>query len=157
MDDVRGHPGQRALRKGRVSVSGQVYLVTTVVRDRAPIFREFHLARVAVRGLRQAAHDEQAQWLAWVLMPDHFHGLPALTGGTSLSTVMGRTKGLMAREVNRQRGISEPLWQPGFHDHALRRDEDLVAAARYVIANPVRAGLVRRVGDYPHWDSVWLE
>jgi hypothetical protein len=38
----------------------------------------------------------------------------------------------------------------------LRRDEDLRAVARYVILNPVRAGLVQRVGDYPHWDAVWL-
>jgi hypothetical protein len=48
------------------------------------------------------------------------------------------------------------LWQRGFHDHALRQDDDLAAAARYVIANPVRRGLVKRVADYPHWDAVWL-
>ncbi|MFV3290267.1 transposase, partial [Pseudomonas sp. NY11955] len=28
--------------------------------------------------------------------------------------------------------------------------------ARYIVANPIRAGLVSRVGDYPHWDAVWL-
>ncbi|MFV3292807.1 transposase, partial [Pseudomonas sp. NY11955] len=28
--------------------------------------------------------------------------------------------------------------------------------ARYIIANPIRAGLVSRVGDYSHWDAVWL-
>jgi hypothetical protein len=28
--------------------------------------------------------------------------------------------------------------------------------ARYVVANPVRAGLVQRVGQYPHWDAIWL-
>ena len=42
------------------------------------------------------------------------------------------------------------------HDRALRRDEDLLAVARYIVANPLRAGLVRRVGDYPLWDAVWL-
>ena len=36
-------------------------------------------------------------------------------------------------------------------------DEDLVAVARYIVANPVRAGLVKNVRDYPHWDAVWLE
>ena len=48
------------------------------------------------------------------------------------------------------------LWQTGFHDHALRREEDLAATARYLIANPLRAGLVQRVGDYPFWDAVWV-
>jgi len=48
------------------------------------------------------------------------------------------------------------VWQDGFHDHALRREEDLKEVARYIIANPVRAGLVTRVGDYPLWDACWL-
>jgi len=38
----------------------------------------------------------------------------------------------------------------------LRNDEDLLDVARYVVANPVRAGLVPRVGDYPFWNAVWL-
>ena len=35
--------------------------------------------------------------------------------------------------------------------------EDLVGVARYIVANPVRAGLVNRVGEYPYWDAVWLD
>lgn len=38
----------------------------------------------------------------------------------------------------------------------MRYDEDLLKAARYIIANPLRARLVKRVGDYPLWDAVWL-
>ncbi|MEQ7866160.1 transposase, partial [Xanthomonas sp. WHRI 8393] len=34
--------------------------------------------------------------------------------------------------------------------------DDLRLAARYLIANPLRAGLVERVGDYPFWDAIWL-
>jgi len=30
------------------------------------------------------------------------------------------------------------------------------ATARYIVANPLRAGLVERLGDYPLWDAVWL-
>jgi len=28
--------------------------------------------------------------------------------------------------------------------------------ALYIVANPLRAGLVERLGDCPHWDAVWL-
>ncbi len=42
-----------------------------------------------------------------------------------------------------------PFWQRSFYDHALRTDEDLVHTARYVLANPVRAGLVHDFRDYP--------
>jgi len=47
------------------------------------------------------------------------------------------------------------MWQDGFHDHAIRKEEDLADIARYVVANPLRAGLVRRIGDYSLWDSIW--
>ena len=35
-----------------------------------------------------------------------------------------------------------PLWQPGFYDRALRREDDRKAVARYILTNPLRAGLV---------------
>ena len=44
----------------------------------------------------------------------------------------------------------------GLHDHAVRSDEDFRALARYVVANPLRAGLVSQIGDYPLWDAAWL-
>jgi len=28
--------------------------------------------------------------------------------------------------------------------------------ARYIVANPIRAGLVDNIGQYPYWDAVWL-
>jgi len=43
-----------------------------------------------------------------------------------------------------------------FHYHALRNEESIKAAARYIIANPLRAGLVQRIEDYPLWDALWL-
>jgi hypothetical protein len=48
------------------------------------------------------------------------------------------------------------VWDRGFHDHALRRDEDMRNVARYIVANPLRAGLVGNVLDYPYWNCVWL-
>jgi len=58
--------------------------------------------------------------------------------------------------LNLQRQANGEVWQEGFHDHALRREEDLQATARYIIGNPVRAGLVPSVRDYPHWDAIWF-
>ena len=52
--------------------------------------------------------------------------------------------------------IGGQLWQAGYHDHALRSDEDVREVALYVIANPRRAGLVDRFRDYPPWDAAWI-
>ncbi len=48
------------------------------------------------------------------------------------------------------------LWQKSYYDHVLRTEEDVRKVARYIVANPVRAGLVRTASDYPYCGSfVW--
>jgi hypothetical protein len=54
------------------------------------------------------------------------------------------------------KSLDRPVWQKGLHDRAIRVDEDIVAIARYIIANPIRAGLVKSIQEYPHWDAIWL-
>lgn len=137
------------LRKGRWSSSQQIYHITTCTRSRAPIFADFHLARGLVKVLRSESEIGSCTTLAYVIMPDHLHWLMQLLEG-DLPTVVGRVKSLSAREAG------WPIWQAGFHDHALRLEEDLRSVARYIIANPLRAGLTDSVGDYPHWDAVWF-
>ena len=73
-----------------------------------------------------------------------------------LATVVNRMKSASIREANRVLGRVGALWQRAYHDHALHSDEDVVAVARYIVANPIRAGLVRQAGDYPLWNAVWL-
>lgn len=144
------------LRRGRHSEPCRIYLVTTVVHARRPVFTDFALARLAIGELRRCDEMGRCRTLAFVLMPDHLHWLMRLDSG-ELSRVVGDFKANAAKAVNRRRGTSGlALWQHGFHDHALRREDDLPATARYLVANPLRAGLVKRVGDYPHWDAVWL-
>ena len=144
------------LRRGRVSAPGHEYLVTTVVHGRRPLFLDLDTARPVVETLRTLEREGRCSWLAWVLMPDHFHGLLVLGWGDSLSGLMRRLKGRSAREWNRRFGSKGPLWQPNFHDRALRIEEDRRALARYVIGNPVRSGLASQVGNYPFWDAAWL-
>jgi REP element-mobilizing transposase RayT len=144
------------LRKGRYSEPGREYLVTTVTHQRIPWFTDLPVARLLVMEMQRLEKEGVAIWLAWVIMPDHFHALLSLTGQTSLGAVMNRLKGRSARLINAQYGRVGAFWQKSFHDHALRTEEDRLEIARYVVANPLRAGIVERLGDYPHWDSVWL-
>ncbi|WP_324730733.1 REP-associated tyrosine transposase [Pseudomonas paeninsulae] len=142
-------PASRRLRAGRWSEVGRIYLVTAVTRDRLPLFDDFDMARMLIGTMREDQARGSHQTLAFVVMPDHLHWLLELKQG-SLSHLIGRVKSLSGKRVGRS------VWQDGFHDRALRRDEDLQAVARYIVANPVRAGLVERAGLYSHWDAVWL-
>ncbi|HRQ64165.1 MAG TPA: transposase [Xanthomonadaceae bacterium] len=154
MDSLRH--GHRALRRGRHSAIAQVYFVTFTTLRRRPQFSDPCAARTVARTLCNPVSQGSSRILCWVLMPDHWHGLVELGSGDSLGRFVLRLKARTAKAWNRVRGGAGPLWARAFHDHALRRDEDLVALARYVVANPLRAGLVRRLGDYPYWDAIWL-
>lgn len=150
-------PNSRALRRGRCSVEGQAYLLTTPTHQRRPFFSGWQPAAsvCALLGGRRLFRDSQP--LCWVLMPDHLHLLVGLGHSESLPSLVGRVKAVTSRGANlvlERRG--HRVWMPGYHDHALRRDEDLLSVARYIVLNPVRAGLVRKVRDYPFWDAAWL-
>jgi REP element-mobilizing transposase RayT len=60
----------------------------------------------------------------------------------------------LARERSQPRDAK--VWQSGFHDHALRSEDDLRTVARYIVANPLRAGLVHDLRRYPLWNATWL-
>jgi len=144
-----------SLRRGRCSEEGGIYLVTTVIAGRRPLLRDWRAARLLVDEMRVVEREGLVVSLAWVIMPDHLHWLLRL-GDADLAGLMKRLKGRSARRINRYLGLGGLFWQAGYHDRAVRREEDLRVVARYIIANPIRAGMVERVGDYPLWDAIWL-
>lgn len=155
-DALLQHPGHRALRKGRISIANGVYLVTTTTAERHRLFADFSAGCAAARCFEDARLLGDARMLAWVLMPDHVHWILQLGERDELSVVASRLKSASARHANRALGRSGGVWAKAFYDHALRNEDDFQDVARYVVANPLRAGLVTRLGDYPFWDAVWL-
>lgn len=151
---TRGHS---ALRRGRVSTDGGVYLVTFATFQRAPLFGTFDLAAPACRAMTDPSLWQSSRLLAWVLMPDHWHGVLQLHDGERLPDLVRRLKCNSARAVRGCAGASLRVWARAYHDRAIRCSESAMAAARYVLDNPVRAGLVASRGRYPYWDAVWVE
>ena len=134
---------------GRHSVVGAVYAVTTVVAGRRPVFADAEAAETVVDELRLAGRMGMVVPLAWVVMPDHLHWLFELRA-PSLAQVVGRMKSCSARRVQALGGGEGALWQTGYYDHRLRRDEDVVQQGHYILGNPVRAGLAEEIGVYPY-------
>ena len=138
------------LRLGRHSLAGQIYLVTMVTGQRQPVFADLYAARALIGVLREEERLERALTWAFVLMPDHLHWLMQLGTKVSLSGCVQGVKSMCSRRMGRS------VWQAGFHDRALRREEDMRSVARYIVANPLRAGLAEDLGSYPHWDARWM-
>ena len=85
-------------------------------------------------------------------MPDHVHLLLTGTSPDSdlrrLINLWKQGTGYIHQQVTRSR-----LWQGGYFDHVLRGEEDRTDVIRYLLANPIRAGLVDHLRDYPFWGS----
>ena len=145
------------LRKGRVSLPNQIYSVTVTAHNRVPYFSDFQVGRLVVSEMRLLHDEEFLQSIAWVLMPDHLHWLFQLGEKEDLPTVLKAFKAVSTKRINRvlkRRGL---IWQRAYYDHAILKDEDIRAIARYIVANPLRAGLVPKIGQYPLWDAMWLQ
>ena len=141
--------GYKNLRRNRISVPGSIYHITSVTRDRIPIFGNFANARKLIKILAAEQEHESVDILCFCVMPDHFHWLFQLQKG-ELSRLVKRVKSKTTRAIESQ------IWQQGYYDHHLRSDESLITVSRYIVANPIRSELVAHIGDYPHWYTKWL-
>jgi REP element-mobilizing transposase RayT len=141
---------QKDLRKGRFSQQNQIYHITFTTINREQVFKDFDKARIVINMLKQSDQLQQTNTLAFVVMPDHIHWLMQLLEKQTLGNVV---KAIKSKNTIQ---LGQKIWQAGFYDHAIRKDEDIQNIARYIVANPIRAGLVTKVGDYPHWDAIYL-
>lgn len=132
------------LQRGRQSAIGGIYILTTVVHGRRPVFENSRNAEIVIDTLRHMERSGRSRTYAWVVMPDHVHWLMELRSGT-LAGCMNLFKSRSSRLMGAGR-----VWQPGYHDHALRKEESLEHVARYIVGNPIRAGLARQAGEYPY-------
>lgn len=81
-------------------------------------------------------------------MPDHVH---LLVEGTSDDSDLQEFVRVWKQQTSfaAKRSHGTALWQRGYYGHILRSDESLEQKVRYVLENPVRAGLVESPADYP--------
>ena len=143
------------LRKGRFSQQNNEYFITFACQNRSKIFNNDLAARVFCQQLKQNEQHCNCLWKAWVLMPDHFHGLIQI-GDQDLSKTIAHLKGITAKRVNSSIGTTGKIWQKSFYDRCLRKEEDRINIARYIVANPLRANLIGDIRLYTYWNSIYL-
>jgi putative transposase len=91
-----------------------------------------------------------AVW-AWCLMPNHVHMIAVPDAPDALRRAIGEAHRRYARAVNAREDWRGHLWQERFSSFPMDQ-RHLVAAARYIAFNPVRAGLARRPDTW-RWSS----
>ncbi|TVQ94998.1 MAG: hypothetical protein EA400_00675 [Chromatiaceae bacterium] len=82
-------------------------------------------------------------------MPNHLHVLIETLPGVALAQIVKGWKGQTARAANTRLGRRGVFWARDYFDRYIRDDAHLAAVVRYIERNPVKAGLVARVEDWP--------
>lgn len=162
---------------------GMTYLITTITRRRERLFEDERFARIAHEDIAFYARKFGMISVAHAIMPDHLHWVmhpstedferfvreEQAKGNRSkygheperfyLSKIMEDYKRHTAHLINELRDAPyAEVWQEGFRDDALRIPDAIRGAVRYVILNPVKAGLAERAEDYAYlaWNADWL-
>jgi len=125
----------------------QRYLITLTTRFRARSFAESRAADALAAQIGPFFAARHLDVLAYCVMSDHLHLLlEGTSDGADLREAVRAWKQRTAYDWKVRTGLQ--LWQPGFHDRVLREGDDTPLVVRYILWNPVRAGLVHAVRDY---------
>ncbi|MCO5222143.1 MAG: transposase [Thermomicrobiales bacterium] len=105
------------------------------------------MGQALLAGFVNACQSDDAIVHLICLMPDHLHALIEVQS-EGLVKIVGRAKSMTTRMwwTNGRQGT---LWQKSFYDHGIRETHDFEATVKYILENPVRAGLVEEGETYP--------
>ncbi len=143
--------------------------LTTVAKDRLPVFRTETVKAITCAALDEARKSGGFALYAYVIMPDHLHLITGLERRPS--EVLRFTNGIISRRVidhlkehgyqssldklrreDGSRGYRYSLWEHHHNSLFLTSEGMFMQKVHYIHQNPVRAGLTDRAEDY-RWSS----
>ena len=138
-------------RRHRFEEAGAFHHVTSRGNRRATLFHDDRDYLTYLRHLAGAV--ERCGWRlhAYCLMPNHTH-LLVETPAPNLSKGMLVVNGSFARYLNWRYKLDGHVFQGPFDSEHIETDEHLLEVCRYIVLNPVRAGLCRRPDEW-RWSS----
>ena len=123
------------------------YFLTFTTHDRTPHFTHGEAVDLVRSQILRAARQHQFSVIAYCFMPDHLHLLTeGVSDGSDLRAFIKAAKQFSGHHFKQQHHAK--LWQRYGYEHALRDDVERALTLRYILDNPVGAGLVKEPADY---------
>jgi len=133
-------------RGPRLDAPGLVHHIWARAVDGRDIFLGLDDRRDIVDRLSRILPEDGAPCFGWALMSNHLH-LVLKAGARRVGTTMQRVLTGYAMRFNGRAGRQGHLFQGRFGSRLLRDDGELAVAIRYVLRNPLEAGLARDLTD----------
>ncbi len=147
----------------RPRTAGGTFFFTLVTFERRRILTLDISKQILFKAFAEVQSQYPFSMEAWVLLPDHLHAIWTLPDGDNdYSKRWGLIKAKFSKEgkaflhgsqvpnPSRIKRRETTLWQRRFWEHGIRDDEDFQRHLDYIHYNPVKHGLVTRVGDWPY-------
>jgi len=132
----------------RIEYPGAFYHITSRGNARAPIYLDDKDRRQWLALFADVCDQYHWRCYAYCQMGNHYHTLVE-THEPTLSRGMRQLNGVYAQKFNRRHAKCGHVLQGRYHAVLVQRDCYLLELLRYIVLNPVRAGLVERVGHWP--------
>ena len=94
-------------------------------------------------------NNQRYELLVWTIMPNHVHVLFKLLGDISVSSILHSWKSFTSKEANKILNRTGEFWQREYFDILARSERQLEFFLRYVLNNPVKAGLCEQIFQWP--------
>lgn len=135
----------------RLEFPGALYHITSRGNARQDIFLDDEDRILFLNLIAREAEQQKWSCYAYCLMSNHYH-LMLETPESNLISGMRRLNGVYTQKFNRRHGRVGHLFQGRYKSIVVDRENYLLELCRYVVLNPVRAGVVNKPGDW-RWSS----
>jgi len=135
----------------RIEYAGALYHVTSRGDRREDIYHDDEDRLIWLDVFSQVCIRFNWRCHAWCLMDNHYHILIE-TPESNLSQGMRQLNGVYTQRSNRKHSRVGHVFQGRYKAILVQKDEYLLELSRYVVLNPVRAGMVKDVHEWP-WSS----
>jgi putative transposase len=135
-------------RPPRIEIAGGIYHVIARGNERRAIFRDNNDRAAFLELLAKTLERHRWELLAYCLMNNHYH-LLVLTPEPDLKRGMHYVNACYAQRFNRRHRRVGHLFQGRYKAILVQDDKHLLAAARYIVRNPVRAGICATPAEWP--------
>lgn len=142
----------RLKNKEIYSTPGMVAHIIIGALNKKPYFKKHECADAIIKIIIETAKEKSNKLYAYCVMPDHIHILTESSESCSIIDYVRLVKGRFSAHC-RDAGWNIRL-QRSFYDHMVRKNEDVEELSRYILGNPVRAGIESSFGKYPFAGSM---
>lgn len=136
----------------RIHLPEAIYHVLNRGNNQQDIFLEEKDYQHYLQILKRYKDKFGFKFFAYCLMPNHVHLLLQTSGKSTISQIMQGVTIAHTRYYHYIRKTSGHIWQGRFKSPLVSDDEYLLTVMRYIEQNPIRAGLVKNLEQYP-WSS----